>query len=166
MIRPAKAADAFALADLLQARHKDTRYHGEVAIDAAIARKLFAFSAQRHGGTNDGATFLLVDEDAKGIRAFILAGLSRVYLVGDKLASCDQFLLGRKGCPERVLVRLFDEYVAWAAANPRVYEIGASWANTIPGSESFAKVFARRGFSRIGETWGRVEAAEERRLAA
>jgi hypothetical protein len=166
VIRPAKAADAFALADLLAARHKDTRYWGEVGIDMAIARKTFAFAAQRHAGTNDGATFLLLDEDAKGIRGFILAGLSRVYLVGDKLASCDQFLLGRKGCPERVLVRLFDQYVAWAAANPKVYEIGASWANTIPGSEGFAKVFARRGFNRIGETWGRIQATEQRRLAA
>lgn len=166
MIRPAKSSDAFALTDLLLARHQDTRYAGAVGIDAAIARKTFAYAAQRHGGTHDGAMFLAVDEDAKRIRAFVMGSLSRVYLVGDKLASSDQFLLGRKGCPERVLVRLFDAYVEWAASNPNVYEIGASWADTIPGSKGFAKLYARRGFTLIGETYSRVEHREERRLAA
>lgn len=164
--RPARAIDAPALVDILVERHPDTRYAGAVGIDEPVARKLFAAAVQRHGGAHDGATFLMVAEDRKGIAGFMLASLSRVYMVGDMLASCDHYLIGRKDCPPRVLTRLFDAYFEWAEGNPKVYEVGASWADTIPGGEGFADFFERRGFSLIGQTFSRVVEREQARLAA
>lgn len=126
-----------------------------------------AHSINRHGGTNEGATFVLVAEDDDGeIAGFVFGSLSRVYMFGDKLASDEALLIGRRDCSPFVLDRLLDEYIEWAAANPKVYEIGASWSNTIPQARRFAASFRRRGFTKIGETWSRINQPEAEGVAA
>jgi hypothetical protein len=156
MIRAAKSVDAFALADLLEQTYARSRYMGKVGFNHDIARKLFAMAAQRHGGTNDGATFLMVAEDSAGeIDAFMLGSLSRIYMVGEMLAASDVFLIGRQHCDPRAMSQLIDAYLAWADANPKVFEIGLSWADTVPGHERVTLGFERRGFALCGKTYRR-----------
>lgn len=156
MIRPGKSTDAFALADLLIERHPDTRYAGKVDIVPEVARKMFAAAAQRHGGTNDGATFLMVHTDTHDIiDAFILGGLQRVYGIGDMLAACDIYLIGRKNCDPRAMRELISSYVAWAEDNPKVHEIGLSWSDTIPGNEAIMEYYMRSGFEQCSITFRR-----------
>lgn len=155
-IRPARSVDAPAIAALLAARVVDTCYAGVDEVDVPFARKMFAYAAQRHGNTNEGGMFLMVAEDESGdVAAFCMGSLGRVYGVGKRLCATDNYLLGRAGCPPRVLVNLFDAYVQWASTNPRVIEIGASWSDAIPGSQAMEHVFERRGFIACAHTYRR-----------
>lgn len=159
-IRPARSVDAAAITAILEARLPDSRYAGIAQVDPIAARRLFAHAAQRHGGTTEGATFLMVAEDEAGeVEAFMLGSLNRIYMVFDALGACDNFLIGRKGCDPRAMTALFDAYLAWADANPRVVEIGASWADTIEGTEAITHFFERRGFALCGKTFRRDSAA-------
>jgi len=153
-LRPAKTVDVWQLADLVADGCARSRYAGIVEVDQKLARQMFAQAVQRHGGQTDGATFVMVDEGER-VDAFVFASLGRIYGVGDRLMSSDHYLLGREGCDPRSLRRLFDAYVAWAEANPRVYEIGASWADTIPGNEAITNFFERRGFTLCAKTYRR-----------
>lgn len=156
MIRPANSVDAFALTELLQQTYAQSRYFGEVGFNHEIARRLFAQSAQRHGGTNDGATFLLVSERDGTIEAFILGALQRIYMVLDGLCASDVFLIAGPDANPRAMQRLIDGYIDWAEANPKVYEIGLSWADTVPGSEIVTAAFERRGFKLCAKTYRRT----------
>lgn len=156
MIRPGKAADAFGIVDVLQERHAETRYAVDVPIDPQAARKLFAQAAQRHGGQHEGSTFLMVSEANGEIEAFMLGQLSRVYMIGEKLCASDCFLIGRKRARPRILLQLLDRYIAWAEGNPKVYEIGLSWADSIPGNEGIIDVYERRGFELCARTFRRT----------
>lgn len=167
MIRPARSIDAPALADLLQARFGQMRYSGRCEIDMALARRTFAHAAQRHGGTTDGATFLMVAEAADGaIDAFIMGVLGRVYLLGSKLCAQDYFLVGREGCSPRALPRLQDAFIAWATGNPRVIEIQTSWTDILPGGDRIEAAWARKGFERCGGIMRRDVGAEPAQEAA
>lgn len=158
MIRVGKAMDAPELTALLSRTCDVSRYGGAVSVDPAIARKLFAQAAMKHGFIHDGGMFLMVSEDETGaIDMFILGALSRIYMVCDMLAASDLFLVHRDGAKPnpRALVDLVDAYLAWADSNPKVYEIGLSWSDTLPGAERLTNLFKRRGFQRCGETWRR-----------
>ena len=163
-LRPARFTDAPMLAQILAERQADSRYAGVVEVDEPYARKLIAAAIGRHGGTTEGATFVMVAADENDVpRAFVLGALSRIYGVGNKLGASDTYLVGRKDVSAFVLDQLFDAYFAWADANPRVYEIGGSWSNAIPGSRRFAASFRRRGMEKIVEVWSvtRLDAQQE-----
>lgn len=164
--RPARSVDAFALVEILQERHAETRYAGCVAIDEMIARKVFAHAAQRHGGHFEGATFLMVAESDARIEAFMLGELTRIYMVGDRLAASDLFLIGRKDCDPRALPALVDRYIAWAEASPKVHEITLSWSDAVPGHEAVCALYERKGFTPCQRGYRRTVAAEAERAAA
>lgn len=153
MIRPAKSSDAFAIVEIIEERYPETRYAGKVSIDAKAARQIMAQAVQRHGGTTEGATFLMVSEREEVIEAFVLGGLQRVYMIGDKLAASDYFLMGRKDCDPRAMNGLIDAYLEWALGNPRVYEVGLSWSDAVPGTSAMNAVIERRGFAMCGTTY-------------
>lgn len=156
-IRQARSVDAPAIAALLAARVPDTCYADIDEVDVAYARKMFAYAAQRHGNTNEGGTFLMVAEDDAGdIAGFCMGSLGRVYGVGKLLVAMDNYLLGRADCPARVLLNLFELYVGWASANPKVAEIGASWSDALPGSDKWTPIFVRMGFTPCAQSFRRV----------
>lgn len=156
-IRPARSIDAPALAELIAARVPDTCYAGRDEVDLVYARKMFGFAAHRHGGVHDGATFLMVAEDEAGeIAGFVMGSLGRVYGVGKKLCATDNYLLGRQGCPARVLISLFREYLKWATSNPKVVEVGASWSDALAGSDAMGKFYELEGFTRCAVTYRKV----------
>lgn len=167
MIRPARHMDAFAMVDVLVERQKDSRYAGLVDVDQPYTRKLISSAVQRHGGTNDGATFVMVAEDGDGqVEAFVMGALDRVYGIGTMLSAQDVFLIGRKTCSPRVLTRLFRAYVDWAAGNPRVFEIGASHNDAIPGSEGFDTIYRQHGFAPCATTYRRDNEPAVKEMAA
>lgn len=165
-IRPARSVDAPAIAALLAARVPDTCYADRDEVDVPYARKMFAYAAQRHGNTNEGGMFLMVAEDEHGVAAFCMASLGRVYGVGKKLCATDNYLLGRKGCPARVLISLFEMYVGWASTNPRVIEVGASWSDALPGSDKWTPIFKRMGFEPCAQSFRRLNVARKQAEAA
>lgn len=160
VIRPATASDAFRLVDIIVERHPETRYAGHVDIDEDVARKMFAQAAFRHGHTNEGGTWLQVAVNGDDIEAFMFGILGRVYHVGTKLCASDVFLIGRKTASPRSLAKLLDGYIGWAAGNPKVHEIGLSWADTIPGNEGIMDLYRRKGFVLGAQSFRRVSQAE------
>lgn len=155
-IRRAVLAEAPILTQIIVDRLPDTRYHGHVSIEQPLARKMIANAIHRHGGTVDGATFVMVAEGPEGIDAFVMGVLNRVYHVGTMLAAQDVFLIGRKECDPRALNGLLDAYLDWGLSNPRVFEVFASWIDTIPGAERMGAPFRRKGFTKCGEIWRRT----------
>lgn len=161
--RPARSTDASAIAELVAARVPDTVYAGRDEVDLPYARKIFAYAAHRHGGTNDGAMFLMVAEDDAGVIAgFVLGTLGRVYGIGKKLCATDNYLLGRKDCPARALRQLFEMYVGWASGNRNVIEIGASFSDALPGSDGWAPVFRRMGFEPCAQSFRRINTVQNK----
>lgn len=156
--RRAQSVEAPQLVDIIVDRHKDSRYAGVCGVDAVIARKILAHAIHRHGGDKEGASFVEVaaDEESGEVQAFVFGSLNRIYGFGDKLCASDNLLLAREGVSGFVLDRLFARYVDWALGIPAVVEIGGSWNTTFEGSERFGRVFARRGFTKIGEIWSLV----------
>lgn len=165
IVRHAKSADAMQLADIVLERAPDTRF-AHIPVDRVRTSRMFAQAAQRSGGTHEGAAFLMVAEEDGQIQAFMLGTLSRIYMVFDGLAAQDVMLLGRRGVGARVLLDLFDHYVMWAAINPNVHEIGASWADTLPGSKGFCAAYERRGFELCAKTYRRAGNPHATREAA
>lgn len=166
LIRRAVPAEAPILTQLLVERHADTRYAGYVAIEQPLARKLIANAIHRHGGTHDGATFVMVAEGDDGIDAFVMGVLNRVYHVGTMLAAQDVFLIGRKECSPRALNGLMDAYIEWGLSNPRVFEVMASWIDTIPGAERMDAAYRRKGFTKCGAIYRRATAIADQGVAA
>lgn len=163
--RAGRATDAPELAELVTTRLPDTRFKGLTEVHPDVARKLFAQAAFRHGHTKDGATWLQVAESERGIEAFILAGLSRIYLVGTKLCAQDMFLLGRKDCSPLALDHLIAGYVDWASGCPDVVDIHLSWSDALDTGSRFGSVFQRKGFVLCGENYRLTRATENRRAA-
>ena len=153
-LRRANSVEAPKLVDILVEQHAHSRYADVCKIDEQIARKLLAAAIHRHGGKNEGATFVMVAvDDGDEPVAFIFGSLVRIYMIGDRLAASDNFLIGRKGVSGMVLNQLFSAYVSWALDNPKVAEIGGSWSTAIEGSEGFSGILERRGFTKLGEVW-------------
>lgn len=166
MIRPARTTDVFAIADILCERAKDSRFHGITAPEPKLARQMFAQAVQRHGGTNEGATFLMVNETEGEIDAFMFGALNRIYMVGDMLGATDVFLLGAKDCDPRAMRWLVDAYIKWAESSPKVVEIGLSWSDSIAGSEAVTRHYERRGFVLRSKTYSREVRRETMEIAA
>lgn len=153
--RAGRATDAPALVAIIKERLPEMRYAGLSEVHDDVARKLFAQAAFRHGGTNDGGCWLEVAESERGIEAFILGTLSRVYHIGTRLCAQDMFIIGRSDCPPRALDRLIEGYVGWASENPRVIDINISWSDALPDGHRFGAVFRRKGFVLCGENYRR-----------
>ena len=155
-IRPARAVDAPALIAMLEECREKSRYADMGSIDRDVARKFFCYGVQRHGGSTDGSTFLMVAENGEGvIEAFVYGVLSRIYAVGTRLGANDQFLIAREGANPRSVGKLVDTYIAWAESNPKCCEIALSWSDTVSESNAVTKMFQRRGFVCYSESWRR-----------
>lgn len=169
MMRAARFADTPRIVDLLVEQQMLSRYDGHVAIDVDYAKKFVAQLIQRHEGTTQGGTCTYVIEDADGVvEAFIIGILDRVYHIGDALQAHDVFFVCSERAPARAMFDLFDAYVDWATANPKVFEITPSRSDALPGSERLDKFFERRGFADGGRMFRRSNPAfgREERIAA
>ncbi len=167
MIRPARHMDAFAMVDILVERQKDSRYAGIVDVDQPYARKMLSAMIQRHGGTNDGATFVKVSDNDDGlVDAFVTGSLDRVYGVGSRLCATSGYLIGRKSCSTRVLLELLDGFIGWAASNPKVFEIVTNYSDALPDSAHFQSYFTRHGFLECGREFRRTNPHSIEELAA
>lgn len=167
MIRRARMADVHRLVELLEYAHARSIYAGRIGVDVAYARKYLAGAVMRNGNVYQGGSLVMVAEDSDGaVQAFVLGLLDRVYGVCDALQAYDHFLIATRTAPKGAMLALFNAYVDWAAANPRVFEIGASHTDALPGSERMIGVFKRAGFRRCGSIFKRSNEPAEQQEAA
>lgn len=161
MIRPAKFYDIVRIIELLDEMHEKSRYASRVAIDYKVAHKLFAQCIQRHGGTNDGSSLVMVAVRDQKVEGFFVGMLDRVYHVGTKLRANDIYLYNSPRSHAPDMIRLFDAYLSWASSNPRVIEIMASWTDTIEGAQRIESLYEMRDFRPSGGIWTRDVAHQD-----
>lgn len=168
-MRPARFVDTPRIVELLVEQHGKSRYDGKVAINEDYAKKFVAQHIQRHGGTHVGGSCVFVVEGEDGqVEGVIIGLLDLVYHIGDALQAHDVFFVCSERAPARAMFDLFDAFVSWAEANPKVFEITPSRSDAVPGSERLDKFFERRGFEDGGRMFRRSNPAfgREERIAA
>lgn len=158
MIRSAKFADIPQLVDLLCEMHLASKYAGKVGVSRKAAQALLQQCITRHGGQHEGGALVTVIEVAGEVQAFIVGMLDRVYHIGDRLAANDVYLYARPVAGVTAARRLLKAYVAWAEANPKVFEIRLSWTDTMEGADRIGDVYEKMGFRRCGAIYERVSA--------
>ena len=164
MIRDARSADAFDIANLLSELHCDTIYNG-LSLDPVRSRRLFAQMVQRHGGSHEGASCLFVQDRKGEIRGFIAGMLDRVYHVGESLWATDVFIHVCKGEPVSTLHSLVAAYIEWAEENDTVFEVRLSTSYATPNGRRMGDFYQRLGFEECGKIYRRLNlnyVAEER----
>ena len=153
MMRNAKYADVPALAAMLGEVQAKSKYAFRAGIHTRSVEDLLisAVAGQNHRGP--GGSFLQVVERDDKIVAFMVGSLGRVYNILDRLVASDIFLISESDKPVDI-IRLIDAYVAWAASNPKVIEIGLSWSDAVADDgHVLAKLYKRKGFRLVGEQY-------------
>lgn len=166
MIRPARHQDIPLLLAMLHEMHADSKYAGRVDICEKVADALLTSAIATHGQFGPQATHIVLSEDARGCAGFMLGSLDRVYHIGNKLVANDAYLYVRSNRAPTHVIRLIDDYIAWALAIRAVIEIRISWTDTLPGAEKLGAIYGRKGFSLVGEIWEMRLDMEARRIAA
>jgi hypothetical protein len=155
MIRAATLADLARLHELVREMHGRSIY-AHLPLAEATMRSILMDGVRRHGGQHAGSTLLNVVEFRGRVEGFMLGILQRLYLICEPLESQDFWLYCSPKAPGIGAARLIDEYVAWAAANPKVQEIKLSWTDALKvDAAKIGRLYTRKGFERVGEIYRR-----------
>ena len=150
MIRPAKFGDIPRLAELMEIMYQRSIYRDDCGFDEKEAKALLVRCIQRHGGRQDGSTFVTVAERNDVVQGFIIAALSRLYGIGTKLAAADTHFYVDTGAHPRDAFKMLNAYVAWAKENDQVIEINLCATNAVGDFERTEKLYKRLGFAPFG----------------
>lgn len=155
MIRDAKFADIPAIVSLLGMAYLKTHYaaSGIAGIDIPEAKRLLVNSIQRHGGKNGGATWVQVAEHGGAITGLMLATLTRVYSIGDRLMATDLFWLSSPEADPRDAERLMRAMIDWARQSPHVVEINCGTTAIMNDPEAAGLMLKRIGLSQYGNMY-------------
>lgn len=123
MIRAANFADIPAIVSIMEDRYRSSLYATLGEMDIKEAKRLLVGCVQRHGGSGEGSTLVMVAERGGEVAGFIVGQLSRVYHVGVPLSATDLWFTCRPGADWRDVVGLAESFAAWATGSPRVVEI-------------------------------------------
>jgi hypothetical protein len=150
-IRNASAVDTPAIYALLEEMYRSSPYVDRDQIDARLAKALIVQAIQRHGGHNDGSTWVQVAvTDDGAVCGFIIGMLDRVYHIGQNLMATDLFFYANQDADPRDAIRLLDGLIGWAESNPKVIEIKLGAVDTVGDYRRTEKLFQRRGFEQCG----------------
>ncbi len=149
-VRKARFGDIQRLAELMREMYERSIYRDDCEFDEKAAKALLVRGIQRHGGCQDGSTFVFVAERAGVVEGFIVAALSRLYGIGTKLLAADTHFYVSKRAHARDAFKLIGAYDAWAAENREVIEIDL-WATDAVGDfRRTEKLYRRMGFEPFG----------------
>ncbi len=148
--RPAKFGDIPRLAELMYEMYKKSIYRRDCEFDERAAKALLMRCIQRHGGQQDGSTFVFVAERAGVVEGFIIAALSRLYGIGTKLLAADTHFYVSKRAHARDAFKLIEAYKAWAAENDQVIEIDVCATDAVGEFRRTEKLYRRLGFEPFG----------------
>lgn len=149
-IRRATFSDINGIMDLLHDAYDRSIYRGKTEIDEREARALVMRSMQRHGGANEGSTWVAVSEWDGKIQGLILGVLSRVYNIGIHLSCTDIFWVCTEDVPPTDPWKLYNSMLKWAGKNPKVIEIVPGVTGAMMDYERSGKIFVRHGFEPFG----------------
>ncbi len=125
-------------------------YRDDCEFDEKEAKALLMRCIQRHGGRQDGSTFVFVADRAGIAEGFIIAVLSRLYGIGTKLAAADTHFFVSKRAHARDAFKLIEAYRAWATENSKVIEITLCATDAVGEFRRTEKLYRRMGFEQFG----------------
>lgn len=155
MIRPGTALDINATVDLLAEFYAASHYArtGAAAIDRAYAKELLLTSLFYQGKATEGATWFEVSERDGKIVGLMLARLTRVYVIGDRLMASDVlFVVNRQaGLADAPTLAL--NMLGWARSVPLCVEARCGTTAVIGDPERAGQMYSRLGMQRYGSLW-------------
>lgn len=125
-------------------------YRDDCEFDEKEAKALLVRGIQRHGGGQDGSSFVFVAERAGIVQGFIIAALSRLYGIGTKLCAADTHFYVCRGAHARDAFKLIRAYETWATDNPDVIEIDLVATDAVGDFKRTEKLYRRLGFKPFG----------------
>jgi hypothetical protein len=147
-VRPAKVSDVMAILDLIEEAKPRTIYKDE-EIDRDYTRQFFTRAMHFNGHSNHQATMFLVSERDGKVEGYFFGFLDRLYLVGKRLAATDVHFFMSPRADERDALKIVNDFIAWAEANPKVAEIRFGESNAFGEPDPrFAALLERKGFAR------------------
>lgn len=149
-IRAAKFGDIPRLAELMEEAFRASIYADRGNIDERVCKGLFMNSMQKHGGQYAGSTLVNVCEKNGVVEGFLLGAFDRVYHVGDKLMASDVFFHLSPRADPRDAIRLLNDFLTWAEANPLVVEIKMGVTNILGDWTRLEPLYRRKGFDQCG----------------
>ncbi len=150
MVRKAKFGDIPRIAALMNEMYERSIYRHDCEFDEKAAKALLMRCIQRHGGRQDGSTFVFVAERAGVVEGFIIAALSRLYGIGTKLSAADTHFYVSRRAHARDAFKLIGAYQAWAAENEEVIEIDVCATDAVGEFRRTEKLYRRMGFEPFG----------------
>ena len=148
--RPARFGDIPRLTELMAEMYERSIYRHDCEFDEKAARALLMRCIQRHGGQQDGSTFVFVADRAGIAEGFIIAALSRLYGIGTKLGAADTHFYISSRAHARDAFKLIDAYRTWAAENSQVIEINLCATDAVGEHRRTEKLYRRLGFESFG----------------
>lgn len=148
MIRPAKMTDIPRLVDILKDAHSRSVYAGKVGVDERQARGLLAEAVM---ASFNSAAFAKVSERAGQIEGFLIGITAPLYLIGDRLMATDLFWIATAQVEPRDPRQLMADFIAWAKANPLVFEVRCGTTPVIQAPEKAARILKRLGMNEYGQ---------------
>jgi hypothetical protein len=158
MIRRPKFAELSSLADIMGAAHARSKWAAAGAMDRKEAIRLLTGGNQRHGLKAPGGTFLMMADHDGAARGFLLGSIDRVYHVGTKLQTSDDFFICEPGGDPMDPLRLITAYIDWAEHVPDVVQIQLSHTDFIAGEhiKGLDRVYRHLGFRECGTLYEKV----------
>ena len=148
--RKANYGDIPGIVALMIEMYKRSIYRQDCEFDEREAKALLVRSIQRHGGRQDGSTFVFVAEREDVVQGFIIAALSRLYGIGTKLGAADTHFYVSGRAHARDAFKLIAAYEAWATENEQVIEINLCATDAVGEFERTEKLYRRLGFEPFG----------------
>lgn len=154
-IRPAKFGDIPRMAELLAEMHALSCYADRGTFEVRELKGFLMTSIQRHGGSNPGATLVLVAEKAGAVEGFLIGLLDRAYHLMKELYATDIFFWLSARADPRDAIRLIETFMKWAEQNPRVIEVRLGITDAIGDFERIAVLYRRLGLQQTGVMYGK-----------
>ncbi len=149
-VRKAKFGDIPRVAALMREMYERSIYRDDCDFDEKATKALLVRGIQRHGGGQDGSSFVFVAERAGLVQGFIIAALSRLYGIGTKLSAADTHFYVCAGAHARDAFKLIRAYETWATENPEVIEINLCATDAVGDFQRTEKLYQRMGFKPFG----------------
>lgn len=154
-VRPANFVDIPRIVEIIREAHGRSVYAGRGEVDTTYAKRLLAQSIQRHGGTHEGSTLVLVSERAGAVEGVIVGMLDRVQVFGDKLWATDLFFIGTRKMPPMDALAMLNGLAEWAEKAPACIEVKVGVTSVVGDWQRAKGLYERAGFAQVGALYER-----------
>ena len=152
-IRAARFGDIPAIHEIMCETHARSRYVDICQVEERRAKALVMQAIQRHGGSNEGSTFVAVADTGDGLEGFIIGILQPLYLVLNILEATDMFWITRDahGATAGRLLKAMHKWV------PEGVIIRQANTDAVSDIELSGRIFEQRGMRLTGHVYEKTK---------